>query len=133
MSTEFKFEEYLNAKLMEVDELKKTELGRQLAKKLEDFHKHFSTLSVDGKIAFDSSFGSELQKSLDNLDNSLKNGNLPGSTEIPNENFSGYSMIILIVLTFFGLVVVRIYNKSNKRNPIIKRKKVEAIKKTKIK
>lgn len=102
MSTEFKFEDYLNAKLMEVDELKKTELGRKLAKKLEDFYEHFSTLSVDGKLAFDSSFGSELQKSLDNLDNSLKKGNLPGSTEIPIGSINGYSLIILIVLIFFG-------------------------------
>ena len=105
MSTEFKFEDYLNTKLLEVDELKKTELGRQLAKKLEDFYEHFSTLSVDGKIAFDSSFGSELQKSLDNLESSLKKGNLPGSTEISSKNISGYSMMILIVLIFFGKLI----------------------------
>ena len=102
MSEEFKFEHYLNAKSVEVDELKKTELGRQLAKKLEDFYEHFSTLSVNGKMAFDSSIGSELQKSLDNLDISLKKGNLPRSTEIPKESVNGYPMTILIVLIFFG-------------------------------
>lgn len=102
MSNEFKFEEYLNAKSVEVDELKKTELGRQLAKKLEDFYEHFSSLSVDGKMAFDSSIGFELQKSLDNLDNSLKKGNLPESKEVHSGSVSGYLMMILIIFILIG-------------------------------
>lgn len=112
MSNEFKFEDYLNAKSVEVDELKKTELGRQLAKKLEDFYEHFSSLSVDGKMAFDSSIGFELQKSLDNLDNSLKKGNLPEIKEIYDGSFSGYLMMILIVLIFFGKLNILINNKN---------------------
>ncbi|CAO1341924.1 unnamed protein product [Diamesa serratosioi] len=103
MSKEFKFEDYLNAKSLEVHKLKKTELGKQLAKKLEDFYEHFSTLSVDGKLAFDSSFGSEIQKSLDNLDNSLKNENLTESTKIPDKSISYYLLIILTIMIFFGM------------------------------
>lgn len=102
MSEEFTFEYFLETKSVELDELKKTELGRELVKKLEDFIEHFSTLSIVEKTAFDSSLGSEIQKSLQNLDNSLRNQNLTESTENTNDSISYYLLVILTIMIFFG-------------------------------